>query len=401
MLQSSMPRRWSLAAWLLLVLTLASGTLLRLQWTGAVPVGLNSRYLLHAHSHVALLGWTFAAFFGLVLRDSRFAVPRAGRVVAEVLIFLLIVALFAAYALEGYGFWSILLSTLHILVTCVLVVLYVGEPRQEMAGGTRIWIDLSMAWLVVAAVGPLMLARGGAMGTVWIDAWVGYYLTLLFNGWLLFGVVGLLVRRVGGDAGPGRWPWIPYLMAAGVLPAVLPRFAPWIQVPGLEWIGWGGLLVIGVGLIVVARALPLGKVGGAGDRALAVSVRLAMILTGLAVVVGGFPPLIERLAGAHNLVIGFVHLHLLAFVTAALVFLLYRARLAAVALFLAGVWGMVAVLLAVGATELMGRPVFWPVQWVLAVAGTVAVAGAILLPLSPASPLRAGPGSTPPGGTDP
>lgn len=381
-----MPRRWWLAAWALLLVTLASGTLLRIQWTGAVPAWFNSQYLLHAHSHVALLGWAFVAYFGLLFRDSRFARPRWWSLACELLLLALIGALFVAYLYQGYAFWSIVLSALHILVTLALVWLWVEGPRRRLTAAARSWIDLSALWLVAATIGPLMLAGGGPMGAVWIDAWVGYYLTLLFNGWLLFGVVGLLVERF--DAVPD--PWVRRLMATGVIPGVLPRFDPWITLPGLDWIGWVGLVLVGGGLAWMALRLSLAEVapdGGSASPALprrwlAHSVRVAMALTGVAVVVGGFPPFTDTLAGAHNLVIGFVHLHLLAFVTAALVLLLYRTGWAATVLFLGGVWGMVAVLLGVGAFELLGRPVFWPVQRVLAVAGVVALVGVALLPLA-------------------
>ncbi len=389
-----MPRRWWLAAWALLLVTLGSGTLLRIQWTGVVPAWFNSRYLLHAHSHVALLGWAFVAYFGLLFRDSRFARPRWGSLVCELLLLALIGALFVAYLYQGYAFWSIVLSALHILVTLALVWLWVEGPRRRLTAAARSWIDLSALWLVVSTVGPLMLAGGVPMGAVWIDAWVGYYLTLLFNGWLLFGVVGLLVDRFGVDASADvdgvPNPWVRRLMAVGVIPGVLPRFDPWITLPGLDWIGWVGLALVGGGLVVVAVRLHLGEAApgdGAATTALprrwlAHSVRVAMALTGVAVVVGGFPPLTDTLAGAHNLVIGFVHLHLLAFVTAALVLLLYRTGWAAGVLFLGGVWGMVAVLLGVGVFELLGRPVFWPVQQVLAVAGVLALMGVALLPLA-------------------
>ena len=43
------------------------GLLLRL-FLVAPPAGLNYRNLLHAHSHVALLGWLFSAFFVALTR---------------------------------------------------------------------------------------------------------------------------------------------------------------------------------------------------------------------------------------------------------------------------------------------------------------------------------------------
>ncbi len=405
-----------MAAWLCLVITLASGTLLRYQWTGHSAPWFNSQYLLHAHSHVALLGWAFLGIFGVIyataerptepggdqaLTGHRRGEHRAGsmQLLGEGGLLALILLMTLAFLLEGYAFWSILLSMLHILISFVLIGVYLTRIRSRLDHRGRPWIDLSILWFVVATLGPLLLAGGARMGEGWIEAWVGYYLTLLFNGWLIFAVIGLLaglrVLRVS--------PTVRDLMALGVLPTAVPSLMAWVEIPMGLWVGWVGSLVFGGGLVVVGWALlrrgvagterrevrnaavpgprlTLREGRGSGQAALLASVAVALLLVGGFTMVGTFPALAEPVAQARMLVIGFIHLQLLGLVSAALVLILYPARPLPVGLFLAGGWVMITILLVAGGAQLLGHPIYLPLQGVLTLSGGVALAGALLLP---------------------
>lgn len=419
-----MPRRWLAAAWLFLVITLASGTLLRWLWTGAAPVTLNARYLLHAHSHVALLGWTFVGFFALVFAGAGAGADRGAgtgsrgrtdardgvslpRLAAEVAFVVLVLAIFWAFLQEGYAFWSILLSMLHIAVSVGLIAIYLTRFRSRMDARARPWVNQSLLWFAVATVAPLMLSGGAALGDAWIDAWVGFYLVVLFNGWLTMGVLGLLVVGVGLRPGRGAME----LMALGVLPAALPRFLAWIEIPAGLWIGWVGGLLFGGGLALAgirtlshataaapaqATALepesPWTSAGGSPgtlDRLILGSAGAAMLLVGSFWAIGSAPWITESVFAVRSLVVGFVHLQLLGLVSAGLVLLLFRppsplpAGWVGHTLLLLGSWTMVAVLLATGILEWAGRPVFWRTQWILTWTGAVATLGALCLLLPP------------------
>jgi len=385
--------RWRLAAWAYLVLTLASGVLLRYQWTGAGRPLFDGRYLLHAHSHVALLGWAFVAVFLVLLGrpDPAGGTEAAGTRVGplgEAAFHALVLGMFTAFLLQGYAFWSILLSMLHIGVGFGVVIFWMRRVRPHESRASRPWLDLSMLAFVVATLGPWMLALGGRMGEAWIEAWVGFYLGLLFHGWLAFVVLGLLVREDRVRVPRAAW----LLMAAGVLPSVLPRMTGIVGGPGPAWVGWMGSVALGAGLVVAAGAVagaalrPTAGSRATVDRLLLASVALAAGLAGAFLAVGTFPPLAEAVLSQRNLVVGYVHLLLLGFTTAALVLVLPLPdgvpgvrRFLGVGLLLAGTWTMVLILLGVGGAALLGRPAFWPVQWTLTWAGVASLAGGVLL----------------------
>jgi hypothetical protein len=146
-------------------------------------------------------------------RGSEAVPPGVLLLFGEGLVFALILLLFVAFLFEGYAFWSILLSTLHIGVAFGLIAGYVAGARPSIDRKARRWIDASMVWFVLANLGPLLLSGGGRMGQGWIDAWVGYYLTLAFNGWLTFAVIGLLI----GPFLVGSWVMVLILIGAGAM----------------------------------------------------------------------------------------------------------------------------------------------------------------------------------------
>ncbi len=394
------PRRWSLAAWSCLVVTLASGVFLRIQWTGRLPPLFDTRFLIHAHSHLALLGWAFIGVFALVFAGSRpnpeAPGPGPARLAAEGTFLALVFFLFGAFLMQGYAFWSILLSMLHVCISLALVGLYVRRRRGSSDEVARPWLDLSMLWFVAAMLGPFLLAFGGRMGQGWVDAWVGYYLTLLFNGWLVFAAIGLLSQA--GLLHPG--PKVRIAMALGVLPTAVPPLMAWTEIPLGAWVGWAGALLFGGGLIVVGlRLLQTGLASWMAEQdssspaPLLASAAAAFLLCGGFMVVGTAPPIVSLVFATRDLFIGFIHLQLLALVSAVLVLLHYqRAPRFAVWAFLGGSWSMICVLLGAGLVQLLGRPIYVPLQELLAGTGALALAGAVLLPLAASG--RAGRGVT-------
>src|SRR5690606_18743038 len=101
-----------------LVLVALLGLLLR--WMLVEPVmWLNYRNILHAHSHVALLGWLYCAFFGALLYAYKPQTEKQRK--SFKLQFWLTQAsvqgMLLAFPVQGYGLFSITFSTMHILLT--------------------------------------------------------------------------------------------------------------------------------------------------------------------------------------------------------------------------------------------------------------------------------------------
>ena len=340
--------RWFyLPSLLFLLLALLSGTWLRLQWGWPqwqvlgldLPWSLFLRveYLLHGHSHVALLGWTFLALAGLILeagtRRNRLPV-RSLRVLAALTI-LVTIFLFIAFVRDGYAPLSIALSTIHMLLGYVLVWIFFRHARTDSNTGSRYFLEGAVFWMVMATAGPWLLAAGRGLSPFWMDAAVQYYLHVLFNGWLLFGLAGLAFRYLlHSRFRQMTWPF--WLMMAGLLPALLPQLGPqspeMLSLPvgvttaaGLT----GSILFAAGGLAVVwftFMSLRERKKSGEGKAENRIGESLLYIGLGASVPVlllpafMAWPPVHALWSQSDFLTIGFIHLHLLAVVSTLLLY---------------------------------------------------------------------------------
>jgi hypothetical protein len=340
--------RWFyLPSLLFLLLALLSGTWLRLQWGWPqwqvlgldLPWTLffNAEYLLHGHSHVALLGWTFLALAGLVLEAGarRSRLPVRSLKVLAALVTLVTVVLFIAFIRDGYAPLSIAMSTIHMLLGYILAWIFFRHARTDSNTGARYFLEGAVFWMVMATAGPWLLAIGRGLSPFWLDAAVQYYLHLFFNGWLLFGLAGLSWRYlVNPRFHKLTWPF--WLMMAGLLPALLPRLGP--LAPEMLSIS---------GSVITAAGLAGGALFAAGGLAVVwftfVSIRdsrsswrmspetrigISLLWIGLGgslpvlmlPVIMAWPPVGDWWMQSDFLTIGFIHLHLLVAVSFLLLF---------------------------------------------------------------------------------
>lgn len=183
--------------WLLLVNGL--GILLRF-----VPLGLelNYKYFLHAHSHLAFLGWVFTALFCLItdqftdktfsnnrIRDIQFAalqVCNAGMLVS--------------FLLQGYALFSIAFSTLHMAVSAWFAISTIKHLRKKHNNKLPLaekFIVSGFLFMMLSSFGPLsvpyMINQYGTGSTEYTNA-IYFYLHFQYNGWFVFSVLGLFFQ---------------------------------------------------------------------------------------------------------------------------------------------------------------------------------------------------------------
>src|SRR5690606_38701753 len=80
------------------------------------PVSFNYSFLIHAHSHTAMLGWAYMMIYSLVVYSF---IPRKKATRSYSILFwitqLPVVGMMLTFPIQGYAFYSILFSTLHIV----------------------------------------------------------------------------------------------------------------------------------------------------------------------------------------------------------------------------------------------------------------------------------------------
>lgn len=177
-----------------LVVVAGLGTLLR--WQMVRPVeGVNYVYFLHAHSHVAFLGWVFNAFFALAL--CCFATPgdtpvfRRLFVIAQVSV----VGMLISYPIQGYGAVSIAFSTLH--MACSAVFAWRLWRRNRATPAARGHLRAALVFMAASGLGPLTLGPLAALGLRDSPAYllaIYFYLHCQYNGWFMFFLQALMFQ---------------------------------------------------------------------------------------------------------------------------------------------------------------------------------------------------------------
>lgn len=326
-----------------LIVVLVTGCLIRLQWFHPDWSWFDARFMIHAHSHLALIGWLFPTLMMAAFESvgKRFRVSG--------LFHATVAAMFAAFVIQGYGTASIALSSVLLAWVSVDGVRFLLTTKNGPASRKRVW-TLAVIAMLLSNIGPFALAGGAFMGPEWIRGWVTFYLHLQFSGWVAIAVMAYLSDS---DAGLG---WIalglPLLLEPYFRSAETPL---WAQSFGLA----GGLATL-AGTVQWIRSQT--RFGFA---------HLALGLKAVAQVAGSLPVYGHTLLQTHYLGIAFAHLILLGLATHTLLTAPNR-------WFTIGTWGMIGVLSLVGLAQWASIPLYLPLQAILLGTGLTVLAGALI-----------------------
>jgi hypothetical protein len=286
-------------------------------------------HVLHAHSHFALLGWAFMGCFVLFLHFfwERIRLKKQAILAASAMAGISLAMLFA-FLYQGYGPLSIAVSTLHIFAEYWAAFIFYRTVRENPAfseiGG--MFIKGSLAFLLLSSAGPFSLAFIAARGmkeTPWYDMAIYFYLHFQYNGWLLLFLIGMFVlwlrrKAVPFDAGGTKAAFWMYVIALfpGYFHSIL-----WME-PGKFVEG----LAVAAGVVQFVAVLLLFRSFRGSWRHLrrkcSGPVNAGLLLTMLALLVKSalelgllLPGLTDLVYDTRSVVIGYLHLTLLGFVS--------------------------------------------------------------------------------------
>jgi hypothetical protein len=160
-----------------------------LRWQFVSPTaGINYSYFLQAHSHIMFLGWVFNVLvIGFVINNVPEGQQRAFRNIFMVLQ-VLVIGMLISFPLQGYGFFSILFSTLHTIVAIVFVIKFL--KRVKHTNTMSVWYArMALAFFIISTAGPFSLGylmSAGFGQTQWYYFSIYFYLHFQYNGFLMF-----------------------------------------------------------------------------------------------------------------------------------------------------------------------------------------------------------------------
>ncbi|MBK9192799.1 MAG: hypothetical protein IPM77_15600 [Crocinitomicaceae bacterium] len=169
------------------------GVMLRYAFTE--NTGFNFGFMLHAHSHTAALGWVYQALTVLIIYyfipvfDNRY---RWLFWITQ----LAVVGMTCSFPFQGYGAVSISFSVLRIFCSYYFIYL-VWKNALFKNSAEKILIRAALIFLVVATFGIWMLAPVMVLfgkSSVMYHLVIQFYLHFQFQGWFIFGILGLFFR---------------------------------------------------------------------------------------------------------------------------------------------------------------------------------------------------------------
>ena len=193
-----MPRLFVHFTFILFILTALSGVLMR-----SFPFypGISVPYpnILHAHSHLAILGWAFLGVFIVFLFISWPNIKQNKEAIAlTCTLFVISLFMFAAFIYQGYGAVSIILSTLHIFAeywAAIFIYRHIDKKTAKLTMANS-FIKGALIALVISSAGPYALAiisANGLKDSYFFDMAIYFYLHFQYNGWLTLFLFGLFI----------------------------------------------------------------------------------------------------------------------------------------------------------------------------------------------------------------
>ncbi|TXK32808.1 hypothetical protein FVR03_19525 [Pontibacter qinzhouensis] len=318
------------------VLVGALGLLLRWQVVGPIE-GLNYKNFLHAHSHVALLGWLYCALFAALL----YVFPPASEAKSKsfkrqfLITQVAVNGMLFSFPVQGYALFSIIFSTLHILLSYWFAWSFWRHVKEDQYlwqkhGISLNFIGLSLLFMVLSSIGPWamgpIMATGGAGGKLYYSA-IYFYLHFQYNGWFAFAVLGLffwLLDHKGIGYQKVLAMRVLWLLGVACVPAVILSFL-WIKPAAVwYWVSGAGAVLQVVALVYFLKLLWQIRAelmqrfanwvqGLFGMALFCLSVKLMMQL------VSAFPAMADLAYQIRYFIIGYLHLSLLGFASMFLV----------------------------------------------------------------------------------
>jgi hypothetical protein len=194
----SVQKSWIIVCFFNFLIASLMGLLMRFFYLFPVN-NVNYSFLLHAHSHVAMLGWTYLMIYVLIVS---FFIPKhkSSKPIYNQLFWLTefsVIGMMIAFLVQGYALFSIVFSTLHI----VLSYIFCWWVWRDCCKGKRMDKKLLLAailFMIFSTIGiwclsPIISLLGKQ--SIGYQIVIHFFLHFQFNGWFLFAVLALFLKQ--------------------------------------------------------------------------------------------------------------------------------------------------------------------------------------------------------------
>ena len=319
-----------------LLLAALLGVLLRSAFVYPLE-GMTFLYVLHGHSHVALLGWLYLLIYVLFVDEFALDTPREHRFYRRLfwVTQISVLGMALTFPFQGYAWPSIFFSTLHILCSYIFVYRlwrYSTFKQKQQA----LWVKTALFFMFFSTIGVWCLGPAiGLMGkaTAFFQLCIQFFLHFQFDGWFFTASLALLfsfVFSLDHTAKPRLVFWVLWIISVALTYALPVSW--YIEAPLLYYLNGGGVVLQTIAIMGLSRSVLKAykkrpKLSLWLDSLVALAlgsivIRLVVQLLTL------FAPLATALNGLRSWIVGFIHLNMLGIFTAfGLWFLLQKRKI--------------------------------------------------------------------------
>lgn len=323
-------QKWICISFIYLIIVGILGVFLRMLFF--VPVeGVNFRYFLHAHSHVAFLGWIFNALFaGLIFAY----IPEKAKTY-NLLFWLLqiaVVGMLFTFPIQGYAAASISFTTFHVFLTWWFTGKFWRDtlktkPEHKLS---LTFVRWSLFFMVLSSIGPFglgVIMAKGLSDTPLANLAIYFYLHFQYDGWFSFAVFGMFLwllenNNISLPLKSGKIFLL--LMVVACIPAyalstLWTQPAPWVYI--VAFIAGFLQIIAAVYLFLFLKAVAarLRNTLGKNVKKLLLFALIAFYIKIVLQFLSAFPVIADLAYGVRNFTIGFLHIVFLGFVTVFLI----------------------------------------------------------------------------------
>lgn len=191
---------WLKVTLLNLLLAVSIGALLRYAFVREVA-WLEFKNFLHAHSHVAMLGWGYLSLYAFLI-FCFLSPPQQSAKFYRNLFWLTqgsVLGMLICFPLYGYASLSIFFSSLQVIFSYLFTIRFLKDLKAHSAAPqlsqqlikTALFFQV-LSTLALWAMAPIMAFD--LRGSGWYHMAIQFYLHFQFNGWFIFAVLGLFFK---------------------------------------------------------------------------------------------------------------------------------------------------------------------------------------------------------------
>jgi hypothetical protein len=299
------------------------GLLLRL--AHVYPVNFNYTYIIHAHSHTAMLGWAYMMIYSLIIH---YFIPREKVLGSYNKLFWItqisVIGMMVTFPFQGYALYSIIFSTSHIL--CSYYFCYKIWKDIDTSNLPAVaMLKTALVFMMVSTLGAWSLgviAGCGAKDTALYYTAIQFFLHFQFNGWFIFAILALffMVFKASFAYNLQQFKLFHYLLTASVILTLALPVGWYYPGTALLILNSLGTLLQAMALLLFLRlilpGLPavINKVGSSGKWLLALSI-ISFSIKMMMQLTTSFPAMAQASHSIRSFTVGFIHLAMLGVIT--------------------------------------------------------------------------------------